>query len=201
VLLVACLIAQPVWSAPRITQETQRLHAQARSSCGVERWKVKTLADANAKQVRLFPRSSTVRALRTLERPPALPPTRITGAETTSYRVVAALREMKIEEDGDVHLVIADRVSGGTMIVEFPRITCTSTAATKLKKLRLDARAALIRACGQPNESSFTRLTGSATITGVGFFDFLHGQRGVAPNGFELHPVLRFTARSCTTSP
>ena len=27
-------------------------------------------------------------------------------------------------------------------------------------------------------------------ISGVGFFDYLHGQRGVAPNGIELHPVL-----------
>ena len=28
-------------------------------------------------------------------------------------------------------------------------------------------------------------------VTGVGFFDFLHGQTGAAPNGIELHPVLR----------
>jgi hypothetical protein len=28
-------------------------------------------------------------------------------------------------------------------------------------------------------------------VTGVGFFDFLHGQTGVAPNGIELHPVLK----------
>ena len=27
-------------------------------------------------------------------------------------------------------------------------------------------------------------------ITGVGMFDFLHGQTGVAPNGIELHPIL-----------
>ena len=27
-------------------------------------------------------------------------------------------------------------------------------------------------------------------ISGVGFFDFLHGQTGVAPNGRELHPIL-----------
>src|SRR5207237_586375 len=27
-------------------------------------------------------------------------------------------------------------------------------------------------------------------ITGVGMFDFLHGQTGVAPNGIEIHPVL-----------
>jgi hypothetical protein len=27
-------------------------------------------------------------------------------------------------------------------------------------------------------------------VTGIGFFDFIHGQTGVAPNGVELHPVL-----------
>jgi hypothetical protein len=27
---------------------------------------------------------------------------------------------------------------------------------------------------------------------GVAFFDFLHGQTGVAPNGIELHPILGF---------
>jgi hypothetical protein len=27
-------------------------------------------------------------------------------------------------------------------------------------------------------------------ITGVGFYDFQHGQNGVAPNAIELHPVL-----------
>src|SRR5207245_1819994 len=27
-------------------------------------------------------------------------------------------------------------------------------------------------------------------VRGVGFFDFLHGQTGVAPNGIEIHPVL-----------
>jgi len=34
-------------------------------------------------------------------------------------------------------------------------------------------------------------------VTGVGFFDFWHGQRGVAPNAIELHPVLGFHATSC----
>jgi hypothetical protein len=27
-------------------------------------------------------------------------------------------------------------------------------------------------------------------VTGVGFFDRVHGQNGVAPNGVELHPLL-----------
>ena len=29
------------------------------------------------------------------------------------------------------------------------------------------------------------------------FFDFKHGQRGLAPNGIELHPVLAFASTSC----
>jgi hypothetical protein len=33
---------------------------------------------------------------------------------------------------------------------------------------------------------------GVATVTGVAFFDFFHGQTGVAPNAIELHPILAF---------
>jgi hypothetical protein len=57
------------------------------------------------------------------------------------------------------------------------------------------ARAAFVRACGYPSSSSFHFLRGTATITGVGFFDAIHGQTGVAPNGVELHPVLRFSVK------
>jgi hypothetical protein len=34
------------------------------------------------------------------------------------------------------------------------------------------------------------------TVIGVGFFDRLHGQTGVAPNGIELHPILSLTFTS-----
>src|SRR5439155_9710638 len=39
------------------------------------------------------------------------------------------------------------------------------------------------------------------TLSGVGFFDFLHGQTGVAPNGIELHPVVGFTPQSGGAAP
>src|SRR5438874_966873 len=54
------------------------------------------------------------------------------------------------------------------------------------------ARSTLARACG-PATTSFTRLHGTATLEGVAFFDFRHGQRGAAANEIELHPVLRVT--------
>jgi hypothetical protein len=175
-------------------------HTLAHAACGVERWAVKTLADPDAGSVKLNPKEATVSALRLLTPPSPLGASRITGVETTTYRVVAALKEFKIEDDGDVHLVIADPKTGGTMIVEFPQLTCTSKAATVLKKRMVAARASLIRACGQPSTSRFTSLAGTATITGVGFFDFKHGQRGVAPNAIELHPVLFFRAKTCANS-
>jgi hypothetical protein len=40
------------------------------------------------------------------------------------------------------------------------------------------------------------RPCAEARITGVAFYDFLHGQTGVAPNGIELHPVLGFACLS-----
>jgi hypothetical protein len=57
------------------------------------------------------------------------------------------------------------------------------------------ARNALVAACGSPSSSSFRRLSGTATLSGVGFFDQIHGQTGVAPNGIELHPVVSFSGR------
>jgi hypothetical protein len=38
-------------------------------------------------------------------------------------------------------------------------------------------------------------------VTGVGFFDFIHGQSGVAPNGIELHPVLAIRIGGSAGSP
>ena len=37
-------------------------------------------------------------------------------------------------------------------------------------------------------------------ITGVGMFDFLHGQTGVAPNGIEVHPILDIVFNPGTTA-
>jgi hypothetical protein len=118
--------------------------------------------------------------------------------ERRAYRVRALLVESKLEDDQDFHLVIAQpRHRSRTMIVEFPAGDCTRHSI-KRKQMRR-ARAAFVRACGSPSSSSSTRLRGKAIITGVGFFDFYHGQTGVAPNAIELHPVLSFTRAHCSS--
>ena len=166
-------------------------------ACGVERWPVKILGDPMASQVKLTPHPSSVPALRRLRVPPSLPQkARNRPVETSSYRVHARLVESKFEDDSDFHLVIADPRTGETMIVEFPALYCTLTAKPALRRRMQSARSAFIRACGAPSRSGFDRLRGKATISGVGFFDFWHGQNGVAPNAIELHPVLGFSG-SC----
>jgi hypothetical protein len=173
--------------------------AAAATACGVERWPVKTLTDARARLVDLRPRATTVRALRALRAPAVGPATpRLAGVERRTYRLRARLIELKLEADSDIHLVIADPTSRRrTMIVEFPASGCTHGARATLRREMSAARRAVIAACGTPSATRFERLSGSATITGVGFFDVIHGQTGVAPDGIELHPVLGFWARGC----
>jgi hypothetical protein len=117
--------------------------------------------------------------------------------EFSTYRLKVRLRSMKIEEDSDIHLVVADPSNAQhTMIVEFPNAGCVRRAGPTSRRRMARARAALMRSCGPAHTGSFRQLTGTATITGVAFFDVIHGQRGVAPNGIELHPVLSLTPTS-----
>jgi hypothetical protein len=87
------------------------------------------------------------------------------------------------------------------MIVEFPDPTCAGAKDSPKKTQMASARSALTKACGQPPgpSSDFKNLQGTATVTGVGFFDVKHAkpQTGVAPNNIELHPVLRISNSNC----
>jgi hypothetical protein len=111
------------------------------------------------------------------------------GAEMRTWRIRVRLLWQKLEDDSDVHLVVADPKTGATMIAELPSPACVGAAASPRAAMAA-ARASLARYCGAPT-TSFTRLRGTATIDGVAFFDFPHGQRGRARNLVELHPVLR----------
>ena len=166
-------------------------------ACGVERWPVKTLADPDAPHVDLTPKSTTIAKLRRLTVVIGIGGARGIGTERTTFRVHARLVEFKFEADSDIHLVIADPQTGETMIAEFPDASCDHGALPGIRTKIQKARIALVNSCGFPPNSSYHVIHGTATIDGVGFFDRIHGQAGVAPNGIELHPVLRFSGH-CT---
>jgi hypothetical protein len=160
------------------------------AACGVERWQVKTLTDVSARQVNFHAQPDTIAHLVSLPVPKPLTAARTYG-ELRTVMVRVSLLAFKLEGDGDVHLVVADPTNpGATMIAEFPDLACTHGAQHRWA-MEL-AKRYLLAAEGAPARSQFTNLSGTATITGVVFFDFQHGQRGVAPNAVELHPVVGF---------
>jgi hypothetical protein len=158
------------------------------ASCGVERWSVKTGTDADASKITLqSTTSTTVAFLDGLAKPGTLPANnRIQPTETTVFKLQVTLVEYKLESDSDYHLVLNDS-AGHSMIAEIPDPTCVGAGSPLLSsvtKARNEFNAKFTVT------TSFKTANVPVTVTGVGFFDFLHGQTGVAPNGIELHSVL-----------
>ena len=169
------------------------------SQCGVERWSVKTGTDPDAGKVNLnSSTNTTIASLRAAPAPSPIPSNnRVSPTETTVWVINATLTQYKLENDSDYHLVFADS-SGLTMIMEIPSPTCVGSTSPFLSAIQ-NARAKF--------DAQFTATTSFQTanipvqIVGVGMFDFLHGQTGVAPNGIELHPVLDIIFNPGTQTP
>ena len=157
-------------------------------SCGVERWSVKTGTDADAGLINLQSTTkTTIASLSSLPAPTTLPANnRIQPTETTVFQLNATLTEYKLETDSDYHLVLSDG-SGNTMISEIPSPACVGSSSVLLPSIQ-KARSEFD--ANYTVTSSFQTANVPVIVTGVGFFDFLHGQTGVAPNGIELHAVL-----------
>lgn len=169
------------------------------AQCGVERWSVKTGTDADVGLVNLnSSTNTTIAALRAPAAPSPIPANnRVSPWETTEWVLNATLTLYKLESDSDYHLVLQD-ANGLTMIVEIPSPSCVGAGSPFL--------AGITNARNEFN-ARFTATTSFQTanipiqVKGVGMFDFLHGQTGVAPNGIELHPVLDVIFNPGTQTP
>jgi hypothetical protein len=162
---VAARVAAPAHQRP--------VHFSAALACGVERWGVKTLKD---RPRLLRARPTTVAYLTGLPRPAYLPARRLLF-EHRIFTVIASVTLVRLEGDLDYHLVL--RSGSRTMIAETPSPLCTKGATAYRRRQMSDSR-------------RVARICRRARVGGVAFFDYLHGQTGVAPNGIELHPVLGF---------
>jgi len=168
--LAALLFALIVAGAPAQAQK-------ARAICGIERWRVKTLQD---RPRLLTVRTATIAYLVSRPAPATLPTTRL-PFERHFFRVMAAVILVRHELDDDLHLVLSD--GRRTMIAESPLASCAARATALRRRQMASARAAV-------------RICSRAVVSGVAFFDFEHGQTGVAANAIELHPVLAFRCLS-----
>lgn len=166
-------------------------------ACGIERWPVKTLADAQAAQVMASqPTDTTISALTDVA-----PPDRATlmhaistrfPQELKKYRVSAVLVGYKRETDSDFHIVLADPDNPKvTMVAEIPSPDCVPPAYNNQFARE---QAMFASDFGKPT-TKYKKLAKPiyVRVEGIFFFDFIHGQTGVAKNGAELHPVTKIT--------
>ena len=168
------------------------------TACGVERWKVKTGADAASNQIDPILVPTTVQTLAGLFPPSPLPDLDRGGVvERTTYVLDGTVTDVRMTEDSDYHVVLAD-ASARSMIVEIPHPDCVGTESP-LRAQIIAARQSIDTTI--KIGTSFRTLNLPARIAGVGFWDRLHGQRGVAPNGIEVHPVTAFQANPSTALP
>jgi hypothetical protein len=187
---------------------------------GIERWPVKVATDADAKtnKIDLMPVGPlTVPQANAQIEPGPYPVGGRMAVEKKVYTVHGFLsyfkREGGSDGDQDYHVVIADAPGnytenafaapdGHSMVVELPNPKCLTgetgqPANSPLSQAVADARATFEQNVDWPSNKRLTQPI-PVTVTGVGFFDFDHHQKGRAtphPGAdgkgkvFELHPV------------
>ncbi|MDE2040294.1 MAG: hypothetical protein KGO96_02395 [Elusimicrobia bacterium] len=182
---------------------TPPVDVQRRGRCGVARWSVKTLSDADAGAVNLAPVDATVSYLS--NNPASTPWNADAGspadrrimsgpyAETQVYRVHATLTAYKLESDRDIHMVLRDPRTGETLIAESVDPACPGADSSAQARVFANVRrqmASMLFQGQSPQPGQLNQVSLPVTLTGVRFFDPPHGQDGDANNGGELHPVL-----------
>ena len=213
-------IACGVPPAPQLTAAEAAIVAAFKPiKPGVERWPVKTGTDADADMVGTIniqgrpPETgivkTTVEEMNEMQRPrdmqditalaPAYQDHRSTPVETTIWQIEADLLLLKQEADGDFHLGLQGDGGNSTMVAEIPNPNppFVNAAVSRWVDDILAARDEVNTKLDLANKVDVTqpfsiKIRERVRLTGVGFFDKVHGQSFVAPsNGIELHPVLR----------
>jgi hypothetical protein len=178
--------------------------------CGQERWAIKTLTDSEAAAVgSAAPENTTVTDLLGKTGPAKLTNTRA-PLEKERFHLTALIIGWKIEAttsdeivgkttamstsvpDHDFHIVIADpNNTKNQMIMEVPDPDCQAVCSSTFLKQISQVRSEVSSKLGTPT-SSVVALAKPwlVEITGPAFFDFVHGQVGLARNCIEIHPVM-----------
>ena len=116
------------------------------------------------------------------------------SSEITVYSIDCFIIGFKREKDFDIHIVLKDAKGDMTMVAELPSPWCPEVKATSRWKQFKKINDWFLDNIGKPTEKFKTlRYPIPVTVTGVGFFDTFHGQKGMLSNGRELHPVLKIS--------
>jgi hypothetical protein len=159
--------------------------------CGVERWAVKTLSDPDAIRVDISRvQQTTIKSLNErATRCSGLPSSRAFAEEFEVYEVTGRVTFVRLEDDRDYHVVLADPAEPSyTIVTEVADIACQGAISSPHRGVLETARNTFFGLLGGRSPSSLVGTT--VRLRGVGFYDFNHGQIGRARNCMELHPVV-----------
>jgi hypothetical protein len=178
---------------------------------GVERWPVKTGTDNDVKKVNLAAGvvQATVEELHAAARPAALGDYHLVLQGQSGETIIGEIPypDPKFVAPGSPFLDDIRRaraVADSKIISTVPAtqfapmgkymvpLASFSAPVGKNKQTKLSRLTKAARAPALPSGMTFKAAIKpiAVRVTGVGFFDRIHGQMGVAPNGIELHPVL-----------
>ena len=154
-----------------------------------ERWSVRTLADGFRPSA--SPTRTTIAAERARPAPVITESTRRQPSERELLQLTCELVSVREEFDHDLHLVLRDPKSGGTLVAEIPYPD--PSLPTDLQATYRAARRVIERLVGEAGFAGRAARPGIVLeVVGIGFFDDPHAipPEGTAPNAREIHPVL-----------
>ena len=162
--------------------------------CALNRTEVKSLRDRTAPAIRFdSPVDTTIAALNAIPRQcgPA-GNRRVRDEELRVYRIEGRITRVKQEPDHDIHIVLADPTTArDQIVVESGDPDFGRNAASPYRDSLVAARRMLDALVTVSSGDGLNSLKGSVVrVTGVGFFDFNHLQKGRSRSCIELHPIL-----------
>lgn len=159
--------------------------------CGQERWGVKTLSDPDTTLINFTVLNpTTVTEQVRMKRPDGRMGSRL-ASEAIEYVFDCKLIGYKKEKDQDFHIVVADINTDETMVIEIASPECESVQQSgKYEEMRT-VHNWFEQNIGVPHYSFYYLPQPiEVRVTGIGYWDFLHHQTGMAANGREIHPIL-----------
>ena len=166
--------------------------------CGVERWKIKTLSDRDTVLINFTKVEKTSIHEQVALKRPSINRNSRHISERTVYEMSCSIVGYKREAgDKDIHIILEDEETEETLVAELPSSRCPEINLTSRSKLFFELEKWFVANIGYPT-SNFVYLKKHipVIITGIGYFDYVHGQIGMATNGREIHPILGIKKRN-----
>ena len=129
--ILILLLSVPIFISGFLPQEPEK--------CGINRWGVKTLTDADAGKVKMKPIKATIDSLHSIKPDRKIGSTvpRF-GTEFYTFQIVCGIKEYSNEEDGDIHLILFSlKDTNKTFVAEIPDPNCPSVKGSKYQIIKV----------------------------------------------------------------